>query len=108
MRLNFSHATVEEVELRVKNLNLCQGRHSMSLGGGNHNNDDDGDDGGVRNVRAVLLDTRGPEIRMGKLRDDFSGHETIRLESGETITLHTDQEWADAGSTTVSNRCSFV
>jgi pyruvate kinase len=24
MRLNFSHATVEEVELRTKNLRLCQ------------------------------------------------------------------------------------
>ena len=26
MRLNFSHATVEEVELRTKNLNLCKVR----------------------------------------------------------------------------------
>ena len=24
MRLNFSHATIEEVELRTKNLNLCK------------------------------------------------------------------------------------
>ena len=90
MRLNFSHATVEEVELRVKNLKLCEGRHAASLG---HTED--------KNVRAVLLDTRGPEIRMGKLRDDFSGHETIQLESGGSVSLRTTKEWEDAGSTEV-------
>lgn len=87
MRLNFSHATVEEVELRVKNLKLCQGRHAASLG----NTED-------TNVRATLLDTRGPEIRMGKLRDDFSGHETISMETGSTVTLHTTKEWENSGS----------
>lgn len=97
MRLNFSHATEEEVELRVKNLKLCQGRHAASLG---HTED--------KNVRGVLLDTRGPEIRMGKLRDDFSGHETIQFETGEEVTLHTDQEWADAGSTVVSGDTFFI
>jgi hypothetical protein len=65
MRLNFSHATVEEVELRVGNLSQCEGRHGASS-----TEDQDGD---LMNVRAVLLDTRGPEIRMGKLKDDFSG-----------------------------------
>ena len=91
MRLNFSHATEEEVELRIKNLKLCQGRHGASLG---HTED--------KNVRGVLLDTRGPEIRMGKLRDDFSGHETIQFEAGKEVTLHTDKEWADNGSIVVS------
>lgn len=87
MRLNFSHATVEEVELRVKNLRLCEGKHGVNLASAD------------RNVRAVLLDTRGPEIRMGKLRDDHSGHETIQLQTGGTINLHTSQTWADSGST---------
>ena len=41
------------------------------------------------NLRAVLLDTRGPEIRSGKLQNDDSGHETVSLVAGETITLHT-------------------
>ena len=95
MRLNFSHATEEEVELRVKNLSLCDGRHGASLNGG------EGSEGDVRNVRATLLDTRGPEIRMGKLRDDFSGHETINLEAGSSVTLRTSKDWADAGSTEV-------
>jgi len=89
MRLNFSHATVEEVELRTKNLNLCKGRHGAI-------SETDGD---AQNVRGVLLDTRGPEIRMGKLKNDHSGHETILLESGKTVSLHTTKEWADAGST---------
>ncbi len=64
MRLNFSHATVEEVELRVGNLEKCEGRHGAATGE---------KDKRLMNVRAVLLDTRGPEIRMGKLKDDFSG-----------------------------------
>jgi pyruvate kinase len=91
MRLNFSHATEEEVELRVKNLKLCEGRHSVSLGHTDH-----------KNVRAILLDTRGPEIRMGKLKNDFSGHETISMDFGSTVTLHTTAQWEDSGSTEVS------
>jgi len=103
MRLNFSHATTEEVELRVKNLKLCEGRHGASLGLGKVSESEDGNGehgvSGDKNVRAVLLDTRGPEIRMGKLANDFSGHETINMEAGSSVTLHTTKEWADAGST---------
>lgn len=51
------------------------------------------------NVRAVLLDTKGPEIRSGKLRKDTSGHETIHLIAGNTITLHTTPQQKDEGST---------
>lgn len=91
MRLNFSHATTEEVELRVKNLKLCKGRHAETLQNESTTSDD-------LNVRAILLDTRGPEIRMGKLKNDHSGHETISLIAGNTITLHTDPSWADSGS----------
>lgn len=87
MRLNFSHATVEEVELRVKNLTNCQGRHGVYL-----SSESD------RNVRAILLDTRGPEIRMGKLRNDHSGHETIHLQASATVNLRTTEDWLDSGS----------
>lgn len=90
MRLNFSHATVEEVELRTNNLKLCRGRHSMR----------DPDEPNGINLRAVLLDTKGPEIRSGKLANDTSGHETIALTQGSTMILQTSDERRDAGSTT--------
>jgi len=89
MRLNFSHATREEVELRMSNLQKCKGRHGLALPGRTK----------LPNVRAVLLDTRGPEIRTGKLRHDHSGKETINLEAGSTLRLQTDAEWRDKGST---------
>ena len=38
------------------------------------------------NVRAILLDTRGPEIRTGKLANDHSGHETVVFEAGGLVT----------------------
>lgn len=86
MRLNFSHATVEEVELRTSNLKQCKGRVAH-------------DESGTLNVRAVLLDTRGPEIRMGKLQNDHSGHETITLVAGNKVVLRTNEEWKQNGST---------
>jgi pyruvate kinase len=89
MRLNFSHATVEEVELRIANLKQCEGRHGNIQP----------EKAGERNVRAVLLDTRGPEIRMGKLKNDFSGHETIRLTAGNEVNLRTSEDWQNNGST---------
>ena len=52
-----------------------------------------------QDVRAVLLDTRGPEIRSGKLKNDHSGHETISLEKGKTITLRTSKQYEEEGST---------
>lgn len=40
-------------------------------------------------MRAILLDTKGPEIRSGKLQGDLSGHHTVTLQKGHSITLHT-------------------
>jgi len=91
MRLNFSHATTEEVELRTTNLASCTGRHSK-LGNTTPTN----------NMRAILLDTKGPEIRSGKLQNDDSGHETILLEEGKQITLDTSDARREEGSTTES------
>lgn len=51
-----------------------------------------------QDIRATLLDTRGPEIRSGKLKNDQSGHETISLVQGSTITLRTDQTFEQEGS----------
>lgn len=93
MRLNFSHATTEEVELRTNNLKQCQGHHGKGL--------EDGVEASANtmNVRAVLLDTRGPEIRCGKLQNDHSGKETITLYKDSVVKLHTDDVWKDHGGT---------
>lgn len=89
MRLNFSHATKEEVELRMKNLALSQDVLC---------HDSDNIDK-VQDVRATLLDTRGPEIRTGKLAHDHSGHETISLQKGHLLRLQTSPQWEKDGST---------
>lgn len=86
MRLNFSHATVEEVELRVKNLRMSKGMTYRD------------EDGMRENFRAVLLDTRGPEIRTGKLADDTTGKKKILLEKDSFVTLHSDDSWKEKGS----------
>ena len=52
MRVNFSHATEEEVELRMKNLALSPTAAPTTLSG----------------CAAVMLDTAGPEVRTGVLR----------------------------------------
>jgi len=90
MRLNFSHATVEEVELRMKNLKMCKGRHGLAFSDRLV---------GRQNLRSTLLDTRGPEIRTGKLRNDTSGKETIYLEQNAKLTLRTQEAWRESGST---------
>uniref|UniRef100_A0A7S1BUF8 Pyruvate kinase n=1 Tax=Corethron hystrix TaxID=216773 RepID=A0A7S1BUF8_9STRA len=89
MRLNFSHATFEEANLRIDNLKRCRGETTRL--GRNGNNDN--------NLRAILLDTRGPEIRSGKLADDLDGKKSIELRGGDRITLHTSDIVRDAGST---------
>lgn len=100
MRLNFSHATVEEVELRMKNLRACKGRHSIfSPDADEEVVASTGESLRHKNVRAVLLDTRGPELRTGKLAGDESGHETVTIELGSTVTLCTTDDIRDSGST---------
>ena len=75
MRLNFSHATAEEVELRCTNLQKAV-QTKVPV------------DGVPQDVVSVLLDTKGPELRTGKLLNDTSGHDTIELIAGNSITLH--------------------
>lgn len=85
MRLNFSHATYEEAELRIANLRKCQGRNMRCSR--------------QDNMRAVMLDTQGPEIRTGKLQGDTTGKSTISLKAGGQIILRTDDAAAEDGST---------
>nr|AIT69996.1 pyruvate kinase [Dictyopteris undulata] len=81
MRVNFSHATFEEAELRLTNLRACKGKHAKALGC-NHN------------LRAVLLDTQGPEIRTGNLKDGGK----VELKKGATIELTTNPSYRDEGT----------
>jgi pyruvate kinase len=78
MRLNFSHATPEEVELRCTNLQSAIMKRTHTKGQQLPNQD----------TVSVLLDTKGPELRTGKLLNDISGHDTIELIAGSDITLH--------------------
>ena len=86
MRLNFSHATVEEVELRLTNLAQCEGVTASITGTKTHS-------------RSILLDTKGPEIRMGGLAVCQSAtgavpsenrKAKILLEAGDEVTLVDD------------------
>jgi pyruvate kinase len=69
MRINFSHATYEEADLRMKNLKTAKGTTQAS-----------------GNLRAVMLDTQGPEIRTGSFGTDGKMDYLI----GDVITLTTD------------------
>ncbi|MDO5088228.1 MAG: pyruvate kinase PykF [Leptotrichiaceae bacterium] len=66
MRLNFSHGDFEEHGMRIKRIREVMEKTSKSIG--------------------VLLDTKGPEIRTGKLENG----KDILLEAGNKITVTTD------------------
>ena len=79
MRCNFSHATSDEFFLRVGNLRKSEGGEGVSL----------------------MLDTKGPEIRMGGLKvckETGNRKAKIELVKGETITLTNDDAY-DGAST---------
>lgn len=81
MRINFSHATYEEAELRLKNLRASRGKTVMALGE-------------TYNLRAALLDTQGPEIRIGNM----DGGGTIEVLTGAKFTLTTNPDWKEKGT----------
>src|SRR5690606_29765085 len=64
-RLNFSHGDFEEHGNRIKNIRAANQELGTSV--------------------AILLDTKGPEIRLGKLNE-----EPIELAQGDAITLTTE------------------
>lgn len=74
MRINFSHATYEEADLRVTNLNLSPGISQVS-------------GKSEFNMRAIMLDTQGPEIRTGMFAE---GIKEVQLTAGDEVTLTTD------------------
>ncbi|MBH5317236.1 pyruvate kinase [Paenibacillus sp. GSMTC-2017] len=69
-RLNFSHGDFEEHGNRIKNIRQANAELGTSV--------------------AILLDTKGPEIRLGKLKE-----EPIELLQGDAITLTTEEILGD-------------
>jgi len=69
-RLNFSHGDFEEHGNRIKNIRIANAEMGTSV--------------------AVLLDTKGPEIRLGKLKE-----EPIELTQGDLVTLTTEEILGD-------------
>eukprot|EP00808_Paulinella_micropora_P015546 g63390.t1 len=78
MRLNFSHATLEEAQLRETNLRNAPGKHRDVLGEN-------------YNLRAILLDTQGPEIRTGSIK----GGGTVDFVTGHTVLLTNRDEFKE-------------
>src|SRR3954451_4787211 len=76
-RLNFSHGSHEEHGRRIKNI-----REAAKAEG--------------KNV-AILLDTKGPEIRTGDLKEP-----AVELIAGEKITLTTEDILGDATRISIS------
>jgi pyruvate kinase len=82
MRINFSHATYEEANLRVTNLNLYR-RGFNGLRGKDGINCE-------TNMRAIMLDTQGPEIRTGSFGNNVK---EVELIANSQITLTTDESF---------------
>lgn len=81
MRINFSHATYEEADLRTTNLNKCEDKDIVTGSGkgkdvGNFPNQV------VKNISSVMLDTQGPEIRTGSFDN---GVKEVELVAGNEV-----------------------
>lgn len=79
MRVNCSHATKEEIDMRIENLANAE-------------------KGPLHPHRAVLFDTKGPEIRTGNLStgsDEVEG-KRVMLEAGDEMIVTTDDQFKDA------------
>mmetsp|Transcript_1324 Transcript_1324/g.1402 ORF Transcript_1324/g.1402 Transcript_1324/m.1402 type:complete len:558 (-) Transcript_1324:81-1754(-) len=78
MRINFSHATYEEADLRTTNLNSFREKDIATAASPK--------DGWVVNTRAIMLDTQGPEIRTGS----FEGVKEVELKAGNEVVVTSD------------------
>lgn len=97
MRINFSHATYEEADMRVTNLRNAEGMHRQN--------------GSNFNLRSVMLDTKGPEIRTGNLL--VGGENKIALTQGRELELTVDEQYKDSSTeerlfVTYKNLCNVV
>ena len=82
-RLNFSHAGSDYsyAEANVQLVRQALGRHATLAVSEDHSALS------VPNVRAVLVDTKGPEVRTGPLP---GGVDVLEIPVGATVELHTD------------------
>jgi pyruvate kinase len=76
-RLNFSHGTHEDHDRNIRRVRALSEKHDTPI--------------------AVLLDTKGPEIRTGDLKKD-----KIFLESGKRFTLFAEPEEGDENGVSIS------
>lgn len=76
-RLNFSHATYEEHTERIEKIKELRKKYNTAT--------------------AIMLDTKGPEIRLGLFKD----HEVI-LESGQKFTLFCEEREGDLEGISIS------
>ncbi|MBA4495284.1 pyruvate kinase [Paenactinomyces guangxiensis] len=76
-RLNFSHGSHQEHGARIQNIRQAAWETGKTI--------------------SILLDTKGPEIRTGDLKDP-----SVDLVAGQQITLTTEQILGDAGRISVS------
>lgn len=67
MRMNFSHGDYEEQGFRVKNVRELNKEHGWNVG--------------------LMLDTKGPEIRSGLLKEDYAG---VMLNKGDKVVITMD------------------
>ncbi|MGB4504149.1 MAG: pyruvate kinase [Syntrophaceticus sp.] len=77
-RLNFSHGTHEEHEERIKRLHQAAEE--------------------TQKVLAIMLDTKGPEIRTGYMQGD-----RVFLQEGSRVTLTTEEIIGDANRFSINN-----
>jgi len=89
MRVNFSHATVEEANNRLSRLKTSVGSHCVGEW-----KQPDGSIDPVLNCRATLLDTKGPEIRMGAFNDSLP--KKVMLNKDNKVTVTTDPKYREA------------
>mmetsp|Transcript_3827 Transcript_3827/g.4636 ORF Transcript_3827/g.4636 Transcript_3827/m.4636 type:complete len:557 (+) Transcript_3827:138-1808(+) len=84
MRMNFSHATFEEADMRMNMLRNATGSHTCG-----QYFDSDGSVKDLINTRASLLDTRGPEIRTGV----YEGK--VPLKVNDTVYVTTSEDYRE-------------